>query len=142
MAYDSSAGRVIVFGGIGKSNPGDDSDTDFNDTWAYDPATNKWTELRPSGIPPVARHGCSMAYDPSRRRMVMFGGTTADAFALSDTWEYDCAKNTWSEVESAGVSPSARLQASLVYCGSVNQVLMLGGLTERAALNDAWAYTR
>ena len=142
MAYDSSTRRVIVFGGIGKRDPGDVSDTDFNDTWAYDPATNNWTELKPPGSLPEARHGCSMAYDPSGRRMVMFGGTTANAFALGDTWEYDCVKNIWTEIESAGLSPSARLNTSLMYCDSVGQVAMFGGLSERAAMNDIWAYTR
>ena len=50
MAYDSSSHRVIMFGGSVA-----DGSKYFNDTWAYDPAANTWTELKPSGALPGAR---------------------------------------------------------------------------------------
>ena len=43
MAYDPTSGRLIMFGG----SAGDGGRLD--DTWAYDPAANAWTELKPSG---------------------------------------------------------------------------------------------
>ena len=46
----------------------------FNDTWAYDPATNTWTDLNPSGAQPPARSMFGMAYDSSKDRVVLFGG--------------------------------------------------------------------
>ena len=48
--------------------------TSLDDTWAYDPTANTWTELEPSGTLPSARSGQSMTYDPARGRLIMFGG--------------------------------------------------------------------
>ena len=46
MAYDASAGKVILFGGYG-------FDGSLNDTWAYDYASNNWTNRNPANPPPV-----------------------------------------------------------------------------------------
>ena len=44
----SLTGRMIMFGGGGEA-------ASYNDTWAYDPAANTWTELSPPGSPPASR---------------------------------------------------------------------------------------
>ena len=46
LAYDASAGKVILFGGYG-------FDGSLNDTWAYDYASNNWTNRNPANPPPV-----------------------------------------------------------------------------------------
>ena len=43
-----------------------------DDTWAYDPAANTWTELNPGHVAPGAGH--AMVYDASSGRLIMFGG--------------------------------------------------------------------
>jgi N-acetylneuraminic acid mutarotase len=138
MAYDSSEGLMIVFGGTHIPH-------DFNDTWAYDPTANSWTELKPSGTLPEGRNGLSMAYDSSSDRVVMFGGfsggTSGARGLLGDTWEYDSVTNTWAEIRPVGEAPAARQYLSLVYCPSAGRVVMFGGATPKAALNDTWAYT-
>ena len=83
------------------------------DTWAYDPAANTWTELKPAGTVPPPRVGRSHglrsdhpAADPLRRA----GADVADAttLVLNDTWAYDPAANTWTELKPAGPLPPAR----------------------------------
>ena len=44
MVYDPVSGKMVLFGGC--ANVADPS-TYLNDTWAYDPAANTWTELQP-----------------------------------------------------------------------------------------------
>ena len=46
MVYDTQTNKVILFGGDGNNG------NDLNDTWAYDPQSNTWTELSPSGVTP------------------------------------------------------------------------------------------
>src|SRR5206468_6198626 len=70
MAYDSARDKILLFGGTdGTQN------TNFSDTWEYDPAapTPTWTLLSPATTPP-ARSGHGMVYDSARQRIVMFGG--------------------------------------------------------------------
>ena len=66
MVYDGKSGKVILFGGWDK--------TDFDDTWAYDPAANTWTKLKPAGNLPPARHDLAMAYEAGIGKVILFGG--------------------------------------------------------------------
>ena len=61
-----------MFGG--RSGSGADSVEFLNDTWAYDPVANTWTELDPSGTLPPARAMHAMACDPVANRLIVFGG--------------------------------------------------------------------
>ena len=98
MAYDEVTQRLIVFSG------GDET-KNFDDTWAYDPVADTWTELRPSGTLPVRRMYASMTYDPITRRLIMFGGVDAETGAcLNDTWAYDPVANSWTELEAGGLT--------------------------------------
>ena len=81
----------------------------LNDTWAYDPVANAWTELKPSGTlpPPAPRH--AMAYDPVTRRLILFGGFGEHRRSLNDTWAYDPAANAWTELKPCGhAAPGTR----------------------------------
>lgn len=86
MVYDQSAGRVLLFGG------GAD-DGAVNDTWAYDPAADVWTELQPAGGQPSGRVFQSMVYHDASKCVVMFGGTNEQAESLNDTWIYRSVGN-------------------------------------------------
>lgn len=54
--------------------------------WAYDFATNRWTELSPAGDRPPARRFHSMVYDSGANKMILFGGYGFDGVRLNDTW--------------------------------------------------------
>jgi N-acetylneuraminic acid mutarotase len=133
MASDPTSGRLIMFGGRGGG-------TSSNDTWAYDPTANTWTELKPSGTLPPARSGHSMAYDPTRGRLILFGGNAGTAPLINDTWAYDLTANTWTELKPSGTLPPARSGHSMVYDPSSGRLIMFGGSGDAALLNDTWAY--
>lgn len=74
MAFDESMGMVVLFGGRGPL-------TALSDTWAFDGTT--WIAVPGGTTLPAPRSDHSLAYDPARRRLVMFDGSTFAA----DTWE-------------------------------------------------------
>lgn len=93
MVYDQAREQMILFGGT--TFPEEDP---LGDTWAYDPKTNRWTELAPAGGPdPRGWH--AMAYDPRRDVIVLFGGGPSRALYTAETWTFDPGMNAWSRVE-------------------------------------------
>jgi hypothetical protein len=79
MAYDSDRHVVVLFGG---QNGGPFGQGVLGDTWEYDGSS--WTQLPITG--PSPRTFVKMVYDPSRQRMVLFGGYNGTT-TVSDTWE-------------------------------------------------------
>ncbi len=81
LAFDPTIGRTVMHGG--RSNAGVASDT-----WEWDGVF--WT-LASSAGPFRANH--VMAYDTSRGRIVLYGGTDASNVGHSEVWER--TGNTW-----------------------------------------------
>lgn len=102
MAYDAGRQRVVLFGGYYHGGSG----CSLNDTWEYD--GSQWTQRYPTTTP-AGRCGQSMAFDPSRNKVVMFGGTSNNGL-YNDTWEYDGVD--WRLLQPA-TRPAARQCASL-----------------------------
>ena len=86
MAFDPSGGQIILFGGKGSTGL-------LNDTWAFNGIgnANTWTHLALSN-PPAARYGASMAFNPSKGIMLLFGGQGSTKL-LNDTWAFDARDN-------------------------------------------------
>ena len=59
MAYDSSRGRTVLYGGLGST-----TGFNLNDTWEWD--GDNWTQVADTG-PPGARYELAMAYDATGR---------------------------------------------------------------------------
>ena len=78
MAYDSERGVTVLFGG---------------NTCLWDGV--RWTRAETSPSPP-ARTVHALAYDPARKRVVLYGGTV-DQKDISDTWEWNGAQ--WREAQ-------------------------------------------
>jgi hypothetical protein len=105
LVYDSCAQRLITFGGVGPG-PGDLTN---GETWSYEYAANKWTQLDP-GVGPSARAWHWMVYvwkgshedcDDGRGRTLLFGGAaTRFGPGTNDLWTYDSAANEWTLVGS------------------------------------------
>ena len=58
----------------------------FNDTWAYDPAANTWTNLNPAGDRAVRSARLqAMVYDPATGKVILFGGWDDTDSATSTT---------------------------------------------------------
>jgi len=114
MAYDSSAGKIILFGGNSPAGP-------TSETWEWN--GGDWVRLTPATTPP-ARYGHRMVYDSVRQEIVMFGGYRNGA--LSDTWVFK--NGNWAEKSPATVPP-ARYNQNMVFDAHPDRqkVLMTGG---------------
>ncbi len=141
IAYDSARGRVILFGGIDFS-----SSRVMRDVWEWD--GERWYDVTPSGASsPSARYSAAMAYDSRRRRTVLFGGHGRRGLGsgrhdLDDTWEWD--GKTWTELQSEGSNPPARLAHAMAYDEARQRIVLFGGGTTafpaEPPFGDLWAW--
>lgn len=111
--------------------------TAYNDLWRFDGAN--WSLQVPTGTSPPARSRFAAAYDPTRQRYVVFGGdgqyTTGGA--LGDTWEWDPASSTWTQMTPV-TQPSARVHSRLAYDMVNVNLLMFGG--RGAVGSETWSW--
>jgi N-acetylneuraminic acid mutarotase len=132
VVYLSDAGKLLMFGGYNGS-------VYLGDTWAYDVAADSWTDLAPSGNVPEARDGHSLVYDASNKKVYLFGGWNG-AKEFSDTWVYDPAANTWTELRPAGDVPVARDSQAMVFEPKTGKVVLFGGWNQTTDFGDTWLY--
>src|SRR5215208_6690742 len=136
MAYDADAGRVVMFGG-GTDDPADPWPRSL---WAWD--GERWRCLSADG-PPGRRDG-ELAYDATRKRLVLYGGRVfgpnRQLRLMTDSWEWDGRR--WTLVDSIG--PPARTHMGVAYDGPRRAVLLHGGVGERSwrldGFTDTWAW--
>jgi hypothetical protein len=107
------------------------------DTWVWDGAS--WTRVSTGGPSPRRLH--ALAYDISRRRVVLFGGdgSTSSATPLADTWEWDGV--SWTLMPTS-VAPSARFGHFLGYDLLSARVVLFGGTSvpSGSAFGDTWEW--
>ena len=141
MCYVGHLKKVLLFGGgnveTERGDPG---------TWLYDPAANGWEQLKLDRQPPQRAHS-PMVYDPTAKKIVLFGGDRLDQL-LSDTWTFDGQK--WEEQQPAAC-PAPRAGHALLWLAGAKKVLLLGGYgyesgwgyypaMYKARQLDAWTY--
>ena len=138
MAYDSKADQVILFGGL-TGNEGLPSSCN-GETWAYNVAANRWTQMKPPSGPTV-RDSTEMAYDSKADRVILFGGALeyGKVVVLADTWAYDFNTNTWTEMANG---PANYGFGSIVYDAQADRIILYGGsdATYVGFSPDTWAY--
>jgi hypothetical protein len=131
LAYDRAHGRVVLFGGVTPVAGG--GLKHYGDTWSWDGVT--WTQLQPATSPPARQLG-NMAWDPTGRQVVLYGGH--NGAPMGDTWTWD--GSTWTQRISA-VAPSARAESSMATDDATSSVVLFGGFD--AAGNedgDTWSW--
>lgn len=81
----TGSGHWLLFGGARQGATGI---LGVNDTWTFD--GRSWSQRRVRVAPPP-RSGASAAYDPTRHRVVVFGGIAGGygMASLNDTWTWD-----------------------------------------------------
>jgi Galactose oxidase, central domain len=133
-AYSLRDEHIIVFGGIGPALGGASY---FNDTWQWD--TGVWAEADPHRSP-SPRAWASMAYEPTDRGLVLFGGFGPSGY-LADTWIWVGGQYTgaWTQVATSN-APSPRANASITFDPTLNELLLFGGQGASGALSDTWSY--
>ncbi len=89
--YDATKDRLTIFGGCDSDNGNLPNLKNMNDVWVLSHAsglggTPTWTQLNPTGEPPMARSRHTGVYDSTNNRMIIFGGTDSDKDYLNDVW--------------------------------------------------------
>ena len=127
MVFDSVRGKVVLFGGFHSFGP------PLGDTWEWD--GNSWTEIVVPGTLPLPRFNFSMAYDPAREEVILFGGIDINGDENGNTWAFDGA--TWTQISSVG--PSPRRFAAMEYDDAGQEMILVGGLPEIGGWQaDTW----
>src|SRR6185295_15667526 len=118
LAYDAARSDFVLFGGQSGS-------VSFDETWTFDGKTWK---LQMPAHKPRPRRGAAMAYDPSLRLVVLYGGLVPDGSEGSeadDTWTWDGAD--WAQVSADNSGPKYRNGAQMVT--AEDRVILFGGHT-------------
>jgi hypothetical protein len=130
-AYDPHRDTVVMLGG---GSP---------ETWELSAGGMTWTFSYVPG--PNGRIGHAMAYQTSRRRIVLFGGRARSMGAVggtvfNDTWEWDGTAKTWTR-RTPPVSPPARYDHAMVFDEARSRAVLVGGRTlSGTPLNDVWEW--
>jgi hypothetical protein len=137
MAFDADSGTLYV--AAGGLNANALSPNPAGDLWAFDGAS--WTEIPTSGDAPSTRLFEAWGHDPTRGRLVAFGGQVGDFFspAFADLYALDLATGEWTQLD-AGTGPSGRFNAMLEYDGENDRYLVFGGHADPGVANDLWAF--
>lgn len=136
--YDPIQDRMIVFGGGIFDGSGWQLN---NETWSLQLAgTPHWTQLTPSGTPPIARYGAVAVFDPARNRMLLHGGFLSNGSPMGDLWRLDLSGTpTWVQISpTTGIGP--RGLACAVADSVRDRMVIMGGLTSNLSLGDTWQY--
>jgi PKD repeat protein len=121
LAYDPSAGDLVLFGGAAASHT-------YNDTWTYSPAVG-WQEI-PTDTAPSPRVFAAFVDDPALGADLLFGGGIRSAGGgwtiYNDTWEW--RNGAWTNLTSPLIrGPPPTIGASLSYDSLTGELLMFGG---------------
>ncbi|GAC1652817.1 MAG: hypothetical protein NVS9B1_00960 [Candidatus Dormibacteraceae bacterium] len=117
MAFDAARGQVILYGGthgLGERGSG------LSDTWAWD--GRDWTQLSDDG--PPRRNEFAMAFDPTLKAVIQFGGRSGNTSYRNDTWAWDGGR--WSPVSTAD-QPSPRGGPGLAFDPHLDGLILFGG---------------
>ena len=140
VIYDPVRDRMVLFGGCGPSGC-------LNDAWALSlDGSPHWTQLTPSGTPPVPRGAFTTVYDAAGDRMVVFGGNRIDHAAYlgnNEVWALSLGDSPqWTQLAPSGTLPVGRYSQMAVYDLTRGQMIVTSGDSYYGNyLNDAWALT-
>ena len=129
--WDELGQRVIVFGGrwrAGTSGPYDYP----TEVWAYSVATNTWEQLDDGSNGPSGRMDFVMLKPTGQSRFIIsHGGQLTPDFTgfdvFSDTWSFDLATQTWTEIATSGPQPEATLYPAFAYDSSRGHLWVYSG---------------
>jgi hypothetical protein len=135
VVYDSVHDRIWLYGG------GDPSSYDpLGGLWALDLSGTPTWSVVDAGPGPSLRTGNALVFDPTRDRLVLFGGIGSDNEALGDLWVMqDGATPAWAPLSPSGGPPVARDSHGAVYDADHDRMLMFGGSTDTTDVHGVWS---
>jgi len=138
-ALDAARERMLMVGGYYRGLQNHFlSNIYLKDAWWLDLHTPEWVALQ--SAPPLPRgvYGPSAIVDAARDRVVLFGGSD-DSGASADVLALALTNGTsWETLTPGGVSPPPRNSHSAVYGSRRDRMVVFGGCSGTAALNDTW----
>jgi hypothetical protein len=133
LAYDPSAGQLVLFGGI------DANGDSLSGTWIW--SGSNWIEESPISSPP-ARHGAVLGYDSTTDQLILFGGSDTDSITpmTADTWAWN--GTDWTQLAPSTLPPPL-YAATMDWDSSSGQLILFGGTTNGTynGTNETWAWT-
>jgi hypothetical protein len=133
--YDPEHQRMIIFGGLHSS-------TLLNDVWTLNLTlgNESWERQYPSGAAPSPRYATYYIYHPTRKSMIVFGGT-GDYVHFDDAWELklDLDSVLWQEIPITGTRPMSRGGGGGFFDAANNRMIIFGGTHESTFWDDLWA---
>jgi N-acetylneuraminic acid mutarotase len=152
MVYEKSSGKVLLFGGGSSDNSlAEHEDATIlavalGDTWEWDPAAGKWSELQPKNAP-SARYAFGLVWDSKRNVAVLFGGMEKPQAGLNgipkqDIWEWDPSTQAWTNRTTTGSKPSPRYGHAMTYDPGRGVTVLAGGwdIANGGGLADVWEW--
>jgi hypothetical protein len=85
---------------------GRDGSAVLDDLWAYDLATDAWSQISDAGEGPQPRFGHNAAWAPGVGLVIFAGQAGSDFF--NDLWAYDPSSNAWRQLPATGAIPVSR----------------------------------
>lgn len=126
LAYDAQRGRAVLYGGWNNGR--------YQDTWEW--TGNQWLQRLPTSSPgPLEDPG--MVYDPCSRTTFLFGGINGGGSRTNNTWTWN--GQAWTELFPA-TRPPVRMGSQLAFVPGRNRIVMHGGETSGASLDDTWEW--
>jgi N-acetylneuraminic acid mutarotase len=103
-----------------------------------------WKKLG-AGTVPDERYLQSVAFDETRKLLVMFGGLTGNdgtpPTPRQDVWEWSPATGGWTERVATGTKPPARSGAGFVFDSARNKFVLFGGCAASGSdYQDTWEW--
>jgi hypothetical protein len=125
FTFDLARHKTVVFGGffpLPNTGYAGDPSIVLNETFEF--FDGGWVNrTAQAGVIP-AIHSAAFAYDSTRQKTVVFGGTLRDGGLNAQTYEYN---GTWSVGSGAGPIPSSRTSAAMVFHEQRQKIMMFGG---------------
>ena len=123
--YDAPGNRMMMFGGLnlGTATPGDE-------TWQLTlSGTPTWSRLNGLVTVMPKRESHSVIYDPTRQRLVVFGGTQFEDIEMrNDVWVLPLTgSSAWQELVPAGTPPSPRYDHTAIYDSNSDRMIVYAG---------------
>lgn len=141
-ALDGAGERMIIHGGRYRDGTSG-TYTLRGDTWAFDLATDTWSQIQATG--PFARTNHVAVV--SDGRFIIYGGNRSTSGAtflpLADVWSLDLATEEWAQQTTSGGTPGARLFHAATVSPSGDTMYVYGGGGANAFFGpffgDLWA---
>jgi DNA-binding transcriptional ArsR family regulator len=116
MAWDPLSQKAILFGGLGENG------TARNDTWAFDPLSERWSEVPATGAPsPRWRH--SLAFSSAFGKVILAGGLDGGTYSL------DLQARQWTDIKALS-PPRGQFAGSLAYFEEIGWLVHYGGAVD------------